>query len=68
MPVTISQQDYWSLVRQAQHRKNLNHQDSFDVTYQYPEQLGQGAYRQIELRQGVRLAIEHHQLHDDVIM
>ncbi|MEM8719011.1 MAG: AraC family transcriptional regulator [Cyanobacteria bacterium P01_G01_bin.39] len=67
MPVTISKQDYWDLVYEAQRKKNLNHRDPFDVTWQYPEQLGQGTHREIQLRQGIELAIERYHLHDDII-
>ncbi|MGV2829162.1 hypothetical protein [Myxosarcina sp. GI1(2024)] len=42
MPVTISHQDYWDLIHETRCQRNLNHNDKFDVTYQYPEQLGQG--------------------------
>ncbi|MGF1539149.1 MAG: AraC family transcriptional regulator, partial [Pleurocapsa sp.] len=68
MPITISQQDYWNLFYETQCQQKLNHNDKFDVTYQYPEQLGQGTYREIKLRQGVELAIDRYQLHDDVIV
>lgn len=68
MPVTISKQDYWDLIYKTQRQQNLDHNDKFDVTWQYPEQLGQGTYREIELRQGVELAIDNYRLHDNVIM
>ena len=68
MPITISQRDYWDLVCEAQSRKNFNNDDSFDVTWQYPEQLGQGTYREFQLRQGIELLIARYYLHDDVIM
>ena len=68
MPITISQQDYWDLVRETQRQQNSNHNDKFDITWQYPEQLGKGTYREIQLRQGVELSIDDYRLHDDVIM
>ena len=68
MSVTISKQDYWDLVYEARQKKNLNDKDRFDITYQYPEQLGQGTYREIELRQGIELGIESCQLHDNLIV
>ncbi|VEP13006.1 Transcriptional family [Hyella patelloides LEGE 07179] len=68
MPITISKKDYWDLVCETQRKKHLNHNDKFDVTWQYPEQLGQGTYREIQLRQGVELAIDRYQLYDDVIV
>ena len=68
MPVTILQKDYWDLVREARREEHLNHKDRFDVTWQYPEQFGQGTYRKIQLRQGIELAIDRYHLHDDVIV
>ena len=68
MPITISQQDYCNLVREARSQQNSNHNDKFNVTHQYPEQLGKGTYRNIQLRQGVELAINNYRLHDDVIV
>ena len=68
MPITISQQDHWDLVCEAQCKEHLNHNDSFDLTWQYPKELGQGSYREIQLRQGIELAIDRYHLHDDVIM
>ncbi|MDJ0597211.1 MAG: AraC family transcriptional regulator [Pleurocapsa sp. MO_226.B13] len=68
MPVTISQQDYWDLIYETQRQPNLNHNDKFDVTWQYPEELGQGTYRQIQLRQGIVLDITRYHLHDYVIV
>ena len=68
MPVTISQQDYWGLIYETRSQKNLDHNDKFDITWQYPEQLGKGMYREIQLRQGIELGIESHQLHDDLIV
>ena len=67
MPITISQQDYWDLIRETQRQQNSNHNDEFDTIWQYPEQLGQGTYREIQLRQGIELAIDRYQLHNDVI-
>ena len=68
MSVTISQKDYWDLIYQTRCQQNLNHNDKFDITYQYPEQLGQGTYREIKLRQGVELSIDCCQVHKDVIV
>ena len=66
MSVTISQKDYWDLIHQTRCQQNLNHNDKFDVTYQYPEQLGQGILREIKPKQGVRLTIVDYRLHDNV--
>ena len=42
--------------------------DSKDIICQYPQELGKGYYREIQLREGLDLAIENHQLHDDLII
>ena len=68
MPITISQQDYWGLVREAQLKKNLNHSDKFDATWQYPEELGQGTYQEIRLMPGIILDITRYHLHDRLIV
>ena len=68
MPITISQQDYWDLVRESQCQQNLNHNDKFDITRKYPEQLGKGTLRVIRLRQGIILDITRYHLHDRVIV
>ena len=68
MPITISKQDYWDLIYKTQCQQNLDYNDKFDIIWQYPKQLGKGTYREIQLRQGVELAIDDYRLHDDVIM
>lgn len=68
MPITISKQDYWDLIYETRSQQNLNRNDEYDLTYQYPEQLGTGTYREIQLRQGIELGIDRYQLHDDVIV
>ena len=68
MPVTISQKDYRDLIYETRCQQNLNHNDKLDVTWQYPEWLGQGIYRRIDLRQGIELGIDRYQLHDDTII
>jgi len=43
-------------------------EDVLDPIFLYPEQLGQGHHRFIELREGLDLYIAHYQLHDDVLI
>ncbi|MEL6354955.1 MAG: AraC family transcriptional regulator [Cyanobacteria bacterium J06627_28] len=65
MTITLSQRDYWDLVRTSQLSKNTGPQNTFETTYRFPEQLGQGYYRCMRLRQGVWLRISHLQLHTE---
>ncbi|MBE7385474.1 MAG: hypothetical protein F6J95_029255 [Leptolyngbya sp. SIO1E4] len=68
MAITFSQRDYWDLV----HASRCTHQSpaaqSFETIIPCPEQLGEGYYRFINLRDGVELLIGNYQLHDDVVM
>ena len=65
MAVTLSQQDYWDLVHESQY-PGFDKAETFEIVAQYPERLGQGYYRFIELRDGLDLLISHHQLYNDV--
>jgi AraC-like DNA-binding protein len=67
MAIAISQADYWELFNTIESTAQGSHSlDEWDVTWIYPEQLGQGYWREICLRDGVELAIAHYQLHDSV--
>jgi AraC-like DNA-binding protein len=68
MPITLSCQTYWDLFEEAIQVKPLIHSDLFDVTWQYPSQLGQGFVRQIKLREGIDLEISQYQPRDTVIL
>jgi AraC family transcriptional regulator, transcriptional activator of the genes for pyochelin and ferripyochelin receptors len=59
MTISISQQAYWELFDEV---------DQTRQTWQYPQQLGQGYYQEIELREGLWLAIANYQLHDCMIL
>ena len=65
MGLTLSQQEYWDLVKQPQY-KSFDKADAFETTFQYPAELGQGYNRSIELRDGLDLGIDHYQLHQSV--
>jgi AraC-like DNA-binding protein len=65
MTITLSQHDYWALFQDAEEH-HTSSTDNFDTTWTYPEQLGQGYWREIHLQHGVELAIAHYQLHDTV--
>jgi len=68
MTITISQEAFWELVVETAENEPFPHSaDAFDITYPYPKQLGQGYYREIQLREGLELAIADYQLHDHLI-
>ena len=68
MDIKISQSDYHQLIEQNQQfSKNLSN-NSKDIIYQYPQELGKGYYRDIQLREGLELVIENNQLHDNLII
>jgi AraC-like DNA-binding protein len=66
MTITLSQYDYWALFQDAE--ENAPTTDEFDTVWKYPKQLGQGYWREIQLWDGLELAIAHYQLHDSVVM
>ena len=68
MTITLSQQDYWDLVDASQGNDQSSVTQPFEKVVPYPEQLGQGDYRFLDLRDGVELVIGSYQLHDDVVM
>ncbi len=65
MTITIAQQDYQDLFDAPQQVKQV---DFFDLVLPYPERLGKGCYRSIDLREGVELRIEDYRLHDDLVV
>lgn len=67
MTITLSQHNYWELFQEAEEQTDSS-VDEFDITWKYPEQLGQGYWREIRLRNGVELAITHYQLHKPVTL
>ncbi|MGB6298770.1 MAG: AraC family transcriptional regulator [Rivularia sp. (in: cyanobacteria)] len=68
MAIKISKSDYWQLMEQNQQLSKNSSIDSKDIICQYPQELGKGYYREIQLREGLELAIENNQLHDDLIV
>lgn len=67
MAIVISKSDYWELLSAAEPEKHRP-PDPFETTWVYPEQLGQGYWREIQLRNGLELALAHYQLHDSITM
>jgi AraC-like DNA-binding protein len=67
MTITLAQHNYWELFQDIE-EQNTSGADEFDITWKYPEQLGQGYWREIRLRQGVELAIAHYRPHDSITL
>lgn len=67
MTITIAQQDYLDLF-DASTAKQSDQAEFFDIVAHYPELLGQGCYRTVDLREGIDLRIDHYRLHDDVVL
>ncbi|MBG1240258.1 helix-turn-helix domain-containing protein [Nostoc sp. NZL] len=68
MAVTISQQAYNELCDEnVNNVGKFDTDDDLDNIYKYPQQLGQGYSRIIELRQGLELAINKYHLHNQLI-
>lgn len=69
MTISISQNAYWALFEKVDEtRQNFDPSDELDVTWKYPQHLGQGYFRSIQLQEGLELAIANHQSHDDLII
>lgn len=56
----LAQQDYWAILQDC---TPMDATDEFDITWNYPQALGQGYWREIQLREGLTLAIAQYQLH-----
>jgi AraC-like DNA-binding protein len=68
MTITLSQQDYWELFDASQNGDQSPTAQSFETVVPYPEQLGQGHFHFIDLREGVELLVGNYQLRDDVVV
>lgn len=68
MTITISQQAINDLFQETvEHSQHPDPDDPLDVMYKYPEPLGQGYWRNIQLRQGLELTIGDLQLRDRMV-
>jgi AraC-like DNA-binding protein len=77
MTITISQQAFWDLfvdipetettapILQSTLGESWN---IFDTFCSFPPEIGTGFWGEIELRDGLHLAISEHQLHDDLVI
>jgi AraC-like DNA-binding protein len=68
MPITLSHRTYWDLFEENTQMTPVGGSELSDVTWKFPSELGRGFVRQIELRQGIDLAIARYQLHDDLTL
>ncbi len=68
MAITLLQQTYRELIQGAEVLYAPHPQDSFDGTWCYPEELGQGYTRWIELRDGLVITIDNYQPRDQLII
>ncbi|MBD2091486.1 helix-turn-helix transcriptional regulator [Microcoleus sp. FACHB-1515] len=67
MAIALSHHDYWALFEEsAEDERNISGLKD-EMIWNYPSQLGQGFVRQIQLRDGLELAIADYQVHDDII-
>jgi hypothetical protein len=66
MTITISRQAYDELLYQqtVERSQHPDSEDLLDVIYQFPPALGQGYWREIQLREGLELTIANLQLRD----
>jgi AraC-like DNA-binding protein len=67
MTISIAQQTYRELLQEVPVFDELDSRDEFDGTWKYPEELGQGYSRWIELRDGLVITIESYQPRDRLI-
>ncbi|PIG90499.1 AraC family transcriptional regulator [Gloeocapsopsis sp. IPPAS B-1203] len=67
MSITILQTDFWQLFSEAEELPK-QFTDEFDTIYRYPQELGQGYIRYLQLREGLDLTIAEYQLHDHLIL
>jgi AraC-like DNA-binding protein len=77
MAIAISQSDYWELLEGVEPtvkptveptEATVQTDHRFETIWTYPKRLGQGYRHEIQLREGLELAIVHYQLHDAMAM
>lgn len=68
MTISITSQTYWDLWQETNHTpQQVDPSDPLDGFQRVPPTLGQGFRREIEWQEGIELAIEDYQLHDNVL-
>lgn len=69
MATALSQADYWALVQDPLYLVPTTcFEDSFDRVWNYPQQLGQGYWRSVQLQEGLLLEIGDYQLHKSLVV
>ncbi|MBD6617756.1 helix-turn-helix transcriptional regulator [Komarekiella sp. 'clone 1'] len=71
MTITISQQTYDELWKEIRTNENSHHpdpNDKFDVMYKFPQPLGRGYWREIQLREGFNLTIADYRIRDRLMI
>lgn len=69
MTITLSQQAFDELFEETvEPSQHPDPNDALDVVYNYPQQLGQGYWRRIQLRQGLELIIGNLRMRDRMII
>ncbi|MEM1256744.1 MAG: AraC family transcriptional regulator [Cyanobacteria bacterium P01_H01_bin.21] len=68
MTITLSRRDYWDLVDASQLEADTTSVNAYETVLPYPNQLGKGHCRHIELREGIDVSIKNYQLHSDVVI
>lgn len=71
MTVTLSQQNYWDLIYSEADLSQIESVDpspalESDCTWKYSSPVGTGSYREIQIRDGVELAISDDCFHEDL--
>jgi AraC-like DNA-binding protein len=64
MAIILSQQDYWELVCPESEAPHLP--SEVDHTWKYCSDVGTGYYREIQIREGIELAIAEDYFHEDL--
>ncbi|MBW4642362.1 MAG: AraC family transcriptional regulator [Desmonostoc geniculatum HA4340-LM1] len=69
MTITISAKAYWELCQEVNATPQSNDpDDELDVTWKYPQTLGEGHNRIVQLRENLVLDIHSYQHHDNLII
>jgi AraC family transcriptional regulator, transcriptional activator of the genes for pyochelin and ferripyochelin receptors len=69
MALVFSQDHYWTLLQQSLYSEQARDPDElFDTTWTYPDHLGQGYWRSIQLRPGLELVIADYHPHTPIVI
>lgn len=68
MTIILSASDYYNLQQESrQTTQRLSGLDSFDVTWDYPKQIGKGYTRYIQIRDGLAIRIREFECRDQLL-